>query len=117
MVPSPSTRLYRLKQKKPHAGVALGLAATEALAMEAAEKPITEVTAIPAASTEHALAMRFRIGDSFLFWNSPVRLPISGGLGGQVMAGNGWRQCCDTCWLRLLSVIPPHQSVARRYHA
>ena len=38
-----------------------------ALAMVAAERPITDETATPAASTEHALAMRFRIGDSFLF--------------------------------------------------
>src|SRR5262249_45241572 len=33
----------------------------------AAERPITDVTATPAASTEHALAKRLRIGDSFLF--------------------------------------------------
>jgi hypothetical protein len=47
--------------------VAAGLTLVAALAMVAAERPITDETATPAASTEHALAMRFRIGDSFLF--------------------------------------------------
>src|ERR1700729_2335378 len=103
MVRGPSVRLERLKQMKPHAGVAAGRAAgwaVDALAMVAAERPITEETATPAASTVAALAMRLRIGDSFLFWNSPGRLPFSGGLGGQVITGNGWRRYCDKCWLR-----------------
>src|SRR5580693_3235367 len=65
MVRKPSTRLDRLKQLKPQAGVAAG--ATLASAAPAADRPTMEVTATPAASTEHALAKRLRIEDSFLF--------------------------------------------------
>src|SRR5690349_16952359 len=88
MVRRPRVRLSRLKQLKPHAGVAFGrirgLVAALALA---AERPITDVTATPAASTEHALAKRLRMGIPSCFWNSPYRLPHSGGLGGQANTG------------------------------
>src|SRR5580692_1402982 len=64
MVPRPSVRLDRLKQLNPQAGVAFGRALVVAAAATlAAERPITDVTATPAASTEHALAKRLRIGE------------------------------------------------------
>jgi hypothetical protein len=58
-----------LKQLNPQAGVAFGRALVVAAeATLAADRPITDVTATPAASTEHALAKRLRM-EEFL----PVR--------------------------------------------
>jgi hypothetical protein len=57
-----------------------------------------------------------RMEDFLPVRESPVRLPFSGGLGGQAISENGWRQYCTNAGSGLLSVIPPCQSVAARYH-
>src|SRR5580700_325827 len=90
-------RLNRLKQLKRQAGVAAGRA--EALAALPADRPTTDVTATPAASTEQARAKRLRMKISFLFGNSPARLPVPEGLGGKAISGNGWRRYCTKAGL------------------
>src|SRR5882724_5528907 len=111
MVPRPSVRLDRLKQLKPHAGVAFGL--TPALATLAAERPITEVTATPAASTEHALAKRLRMGiPSFSgLRQSDCHIPAAWAVKPYpITAGDN----AETMLVKVTLVyIPPRQSLAR----
>src|SRR5262245_50696939 len=86
MVRGPRTRLNRLKQLNPHAGVAAGR--TEALAALAADRPTIDVTATPAASTEHALAKRLRMKDFLpVSGNHQPTAFWPGGLGGQAITG------------------------------